>query len=71
MSFQTQAGKLNSHSGPRGTNALERYITVSCNIYFLSKKGKETMFDDELPKNEQTQPGNSGNKTTDTGKRVN
>lgn len=52
MSFQTQAGKLNSHSGPHGSNALEHYITVSCNSDFLSKKGKEATFDYELPKNE-------------------
>lgn len=39
MSFQTQARKLKSHSGPHGSPALEGYITVSRNSDgFLSKK---------------------------------
>lgn len=42
MSFQIQAGKLKSHSGPLGSHALEGYITVSRNSDgFLSEREKK------------------------------
>lgn len=44
MSFQIQAGKLKSHSGPHGSHALGGYITVSRNSDgFLSKRKKEDL----------------------------
>lgn len=42
MSFQIQAGKLKSHSGPHGSHAVEGYITVGRNSDgFLSKRKKK------------------------------